>query len=94
MSTLREQLQIELAVAEQRVAFAESVARASVKARAGKVFSFEAALLAEGIDQLTADQLVTGHMCRPSPERARRVVTRLKSRLAGLDRYESKGASK
>lgn len=95
MATLREQLEAELAAAEEQVEFAEKVARAFVKARAGKAFNFETALLAEGIDQLTADAIVTGHITRPSSAKARSRVFLLKARIAGLDRYEaSKGASK
>lgn len=91
-TTLREQLENELAAAENALEFARKVDVAWHAIGGG---SFEMRLLAAGVDQLTADQLATGNVRRPSVASASRLVGRIRARIAGLDRYEAnKGASK
>ncbi len=89
--SLREQLEAELAAAQYQLEFAQRVAQSAQDSLRGRARNFEAALLANGIDQLTADQLATGHMRRPSVASAQLAVNRVKARLAGLDRHEAKG---
>lgn len=81
--SLLEQLENELAAAEYYLTFARKV----LAARFDSSTSFERALLARGIDQITADALATGVQRAPSTEAAERRVNRLRARIEGLRRH-------
>lgn len=90
---LRDSLESELATAEAHLAHCLTVRTAHVSARGAGLGAFERALLAAGIDPVTADEIARDPRAVPSElhiASTKRAVARLQKRLAGLVRWEAR----